>query len=389
MKRLIAPAAGLVIAVLAIAPSVNAGEVPRLEGQWILLVSQDFGAEISDLHRIRPGGGGLSDLTQGAGRDTIGAISPDGTAIAFSTTVDGITGIWLMDVDGGNRRALTEGYGADPAWTPDGLAVVYSSFGGIRVVGRNGADDRVIVELEGANRNPVVSPDGTTVTFDNQVESTRDVFSVPLAGGEATPLTTEGGFEARWSPDGSRIVFVTFRPHEGDGNIWVMNPDGSAQANLVTSPNNDFRPSWSPDATRVLYESVLAEGGIAILIRDLATGTDTELLADPEGRWRDPVWNVVTLDPIEVTPTTTTEATSATEGTSTTESPSTGTDSSTTEVPATTVGEAAPPSGNSSDSPLLLVLVVGMLVILAFGGGILLGRNLDSSGREPPPPPPV
>ena len=57
-----------------------------------------------------------------------------------------------------------------------------------------------------------------------------------------------------WSPDGSRIAFVSYR----DGNrpeIYVMNRDGSGQIRLTDNPAIDHSPSWSPDGSRIAFVS--------------------------------------------------------------------------------------------------------------------------------------
>ena len=48
-------------------------------------------------------------------------------------------------------------------------------------------------------------------------------------------------------------------------DIWVMNADGSAQTNLTNTPGNDLNPTWSPDGTRLAFDSD----------RDGATGTSS------------------------------------------------------------------------------------------------------------------
>jgi TolB protein len=47
-----------------------------------------------------------------------------------------------------------------------------------------------------------------------------------------------------WSPDGSRIAFLTGR--DGNGEIYVMNADGSGPTNLTNNPAEDYDPVWSP-----------------------------------------------------------------------------------------------------------------------------------------------
>jgi Tol biopolymer transport system component len=56
-----------------------------------------------------------------------------------------------------------------------------------------------------------------------------------------------------WSPDGSKIVFVSNREENkahfsnDENDVYIMNPDGSGQTNLTTSSANDYFPRWSSD----------------------------------------------------------------------------------------------------------------------------------------------
>jgi Tol biopolymer transport system component/imidazolonepropionase-like amidohydrolase len=92
--------------------------------------------------------------------------------------------------------------------------------------------------------NVTVSPDGKTLVFD----MLGDIFSVPIKGGEATALAhgIEWNYQPKFSPDGSKIAFVSDRA--GGDNLWVMNADGS-EAHAVTDEAEHLvhNPAWSPD----------------------------------------------------------------------------------------------------------------------------------------------
>ena len=89
-----------------------------------------------------------------------------------------------------------------------------------------------------------VSPDGSTFVFD----MLGDVYTVPIAGGEATALTSgiEWNMQPRFSPDGSKIAFISDRA--GGNNLWVMNADGTDPAAVSEETENPVHsPNWSPD----------------------------------------------------------------------------------------------------------------------------------------------
>src|SRR5438093_2165734 len=74
-------------------------------------------------------------------------------------------------------------------------------------------------------------------------------------GNDQKRLTTSPGTDSfpSWSPDGSRIVFESTRA--GNTDIYVMNADGSDQRPLVADPAVDFAPHWSPDGQQIAFTS--------------------------------------------------------------------------------------------------------------------------------------
>jgi dipeptidyl aminopeptidase/acylaminoacyl peptidase len=72
-----------------------------------------------------------------------------------------------------------------------------------------------------------------------------------------------------WSPDGSKLALSSSARLSNDdhypasANIWVVKPDGSAPEPLTTQTmaGGSWRPLWSPDGTKILFESVNALDG--------------------------------------------------------------------------------------------------------------------------------
>ncbi len=94
-----------------------------------------------------------------------------------------------------------------------------------------------------------LSPDGKTIVF----ELLGDLYSLPVAGGQAKQITSGLPFDSQpsISPDGKRIAFISDR--EGAENLWICNIDGSDPKQLSRDPQGDFAsPSWTPDGDYVL-----------------------------------------------------------------------------------------------------------------------------------------
>jgi TolB protein len=100
------------------------------------------------------------------------------------------------------------------------------------------------------------SPDGSKIAFMKD----GDMYVMNADGTGAMNLTHSGGFEQfppRWSRDGSKIAY-TVREGRGipyDWDIYVVNADGSDQVKLTHDPAGDFAPTWSPDGSKIAFAS--------------------------------------------------------------------------------------------------------------------------------------
>ncbi len=70
-----------------------------------------------------------------------------------------------------------------------------------------------------------------------------------------TQLTsnTASDTNADWSPDGTKIAYQS--DVDGDFDVYVMNADGSGQTQLTNDPLFDSAPSWSPDGSKIAFQS--------------------------------------------------------------------------------------------------------------------------------------
>ena len=79
------------------------------------------------------------------------------------------------------------------------------------------------------------------------------IYTVPLAGGKETRLTTVKGLDdgPEYSPDGAKIYFNSER--SGSMQIWSMAADGSDQTQVINETGNDWFPHISPDGKWMVY----------------------------------------------------------------------------------------------------------------------------------------
>jgi Tol biopolymer transport system component len=103
--------------------------------------------------------------------------------------------------------------------------------------------------------------------------------AVALPPGGTAPKPTKGreSIEPAWSPDGTRIAFVSTGAGINDHDIWLMRPNGTGLIDLT--PNvvmNERSHAWSPDGTRLAFTS-------ALIARDAAPSVE---VMDADGRGR-------------------------------------------------------------------------------------------------------
>ncbi|MBS1604186.1 MAG: PD40 domain-containing protein [Bacteroidetes bacterium] len=95
-----------------------------------------------------------------------------------------------------------------------------------------------------------VSPDGKTIVFDMM----GDLFTLPIGGGTATPLTKGIAFDShpRWSPDGKKVLFSSDR--SGAENIWWIDLEKKDTFQVTKEKDQNFpSAAWTPDGDYIVY----------------------------------------------------------------------------------------------------------------------------------------
>lgn len=182
----------------------------------------------NEIYSMNPDGTGITRLTNVAGQNRSPSYSPDGSKIAFVSgrprpNNQGSIDLYVMNADGSNQIGLgipTNTFAAEaPTFNHNGTRIAY--FAG---------------RLAGAT-------------------NTQDIYTINPDGTNETRLTTAAGVDNQpaFSPDGSKIAFVSFRGGDTDGEIYVMNSDGTNQTRLTNDTREDRYPTFTPDGTRITF----------------------------------------------------------------------------------------------------------------------------------------
>ena len=158
-------------------------------------------------------------------------------------------------------RPLTfSGHDSNPSASPDGKLIAFTSW-------RDGTRRIWIKQLAGGGEAPLTtgsdrsarfSPDGSSILFIRDLGATQAVYRVGLIGGEPRKLLDDAT-EADWSPDGRRIAFVRSRGGTRiSAQVGVFDL-GNGRETILTTSNGvqAYSLRWSPDGSRIAFSEGL------------------------------------------------------------------------------------------------------------------------------------
>jgi Tol biopolymer transport system component len=189
--------------------------------------------------------------------------------------------LWRTDGSGGARPTAE---GGSVAWAGDGHLAYSATWydccpqnSYIVTMRPDGSDQRTVLTTNIMSTESLGSPDWSPAsdrlvfikTFGPYTSAEIGIVNADGTGFQLLTNNSAPDSAASWSPDGSKIVFET-QTATGGAEIYTMNPDGSDKTNLTNSPAIDVNPIWSPDGKKIAFESSRDEGytDIYVMNRD-------------------------------------------------------------------------------------------------------------------------
>jgi Tol biopolymer transport system component len=127
------------------------------------------------------------------------------------------------------------------------------------------------------------------IAFASFRDGNGELYVINPDGSNLTRLTNNSANEEfpAWSPDGAKIAFVSDR--DGNAEIYVMGADGSNQTRLTNNSAFDYYPAWSPDGAKIAFVSLRDGNGEAYVMN--ADGTNPTRLTNNSGHDDMPAWS--------------------------------------------------------------------------------------------------
>ncbi len=263
-------------------PPLKTREIPIDvdEGTWMSVDVSPDGTRIAfdllgDIYTLPIAGGTATRIAEGLPFEMQPRFAPDGRRIAFTSDRGGGDNIWVMNVDGSDKRPLTKEKFRmlnEPAWSPDGRFIAARKHfttarslgtGEIWIYHVGGGDGYVAVkkaseDLQKELGEPAYAPDGKALYYTRNVspgdkfeyaqDSNASLFEIEkydFGSGEVTSVVTGAGGATRAtpSPDGTQLAFV--RRERNLSKLYVKDLATGKLTKLYDALDQDQQETWA------------------------------------------------------------------------------------------------------------------------------------------------
>lgn len=250
---------------------------------------------LGDIFIVPLEGGQARALTQDYAWNIHPAVSPDGTQIAFISDRDGLSNLWVMDIDGNNLRQVTKEKNNlihAPKWSPDGQYLLVTKgimsgrsipAGEVWMYHHTGGEGLVIQERRNGKRDqkntadPAFSPDGRYIyytqditggfRFDYNRDPLKSIFAITRFDRETSATEryisgTGGAVVPTPSPDGKHVAFV--RRIREQTALFIKNIEDGTEQPIFVGLERDMQEGfgtegyfsyfdWTPDSQQIVF----------------------------------------------------------------------------------------------------------------------------------------
>ena len=226
-----------------------------------------------------------------------------GDTIYFNSDRDGHFNLYAYNVASGKTTQVTNNKPWDIRWPSSDHVnrIIYELNGELQVLNtQSGKSTSISINVpdDGLARRPSrisaanniesvgLSPKGERALF----SARGDIFSAPIEKGPTRNLTHSSGAHDKWpswSPDGSRIAFIS--DLSGEEELYIVPQDGSKPAEQITRGGSAMRyqPDWSPDGKYIAFSD--KDGKVWVVT--VADRKLVEIVDSPRNQIRDHTWS--------------------------------------------------------------------------------------------------
>ena len=286
------------------------------DGKWVAYTvatpDMDANRNASNIWIVPTEGGEALQMTQ-SGKDSSPVWSPDGKTIAFLSSRNGDSQVYLLSMDGGEARELTHiSTGADTVkWSPDGKTIAFTSF-----VYPDCKDDACNKKRDEAKEKDKVKARAYeqllyrhwTHWFDGK---RSHLFVTPADGsGEAKDLTPGANYDVppderggpedfNFSSDSKEICFTAVTDKveaiSTNGDLFTVPAVGGEIKRITTQKGFDGNPVYSPDGKYIAYHAQMTpeyeSDRWRVMLYDRATGKIEDLTAGFDRSAQELAWS--------------------------------------------------------------------------------------------------
>ncbi len=182
-------------------------------------------------------------ITAHPAKDISPAISPDGKRLAFVSLREDPEGdIFVVDID--PAKLLDKA-----AESPTGIPTLDSRAKNITQYQDPVSKDIRIIR----DASPAWSPDSNWIAFSSNRDGKDNIWMIDRKGRNIKQITASGGLYPRFSPDGKKIIYISYRDENSRGDVYIKNLETGVETRITNTPHIELYPSFMKNEHEIVY----------------------------------------------------------------------------------------------------------------------------------------